>query len=183
MNHTSSSVHSSAHEHDHATRPFRKAPVGRRRQATVLVGIEDPRVREDVAKALEHQGYSVVAVGDGYRVIEYIASAVLDGPPELRPNLIIVDSILKGCTGLSLVSGLRDLGWETPVIVLTPMDDEQTRRQAWEVGATGVFMTPFDVRELGVFSEVILQLNTATTPFPRAIGHARWDQPGARANG
>lgn len=123
----------------------------------VLLGVEDSEFRASVALALsEDLDCDVHAVADGFRLVEHIADAILDGPQPCRPGLIIVDSMLPGCSGLTLLIGLRQLDWDTPVVLLTPRDDENTRRQAWEHGATGVLTEPFDVRELCILSNILL---------------------------
>lgn len=133
----------------------------------ILLGIADTQLRASVASALTGLECDVVALGDGFHVIERMADAILGGSRQARPCLIIVDSILPGCTGLSLLAGLRELGWDTPVILLMSHDDEDVRRQAWEHGATGVFMNPFAVQELCVFADLVLDLSVGTrVPSP-----------------
>ena len=128
----------------------------------ILLGIADTRLRETVAVGLKELACEIVALGDGYHVVECMADAILDGPRQSRPCLIIVDSILPGCTGLSVLAGLREMGWDTPVILLMPHEDEDVRRQAWGHGATGVFMNPFEVQELCVYADLVRDASVGT---------------------
>lgn len=132
-------------------RPASQAPP---RPPEILVGISDRRLRDRAAAALSELGRPVVRVGDGLRLVERIADAVLDDA--IRPGLIVADAILPGCTGLTVLSGVRSLHWDTPVILLTRMHQERERRAAWAEGVTGIFIDPFELDDLRAFAALIL---------------------------
>ena len=114
----------------------RARPVAPARPPIILLGIAAEETRVRLAAMLHNQGYTVTAARDGYHLIESISDAILDYPDSVQPDLIIVDAVLSGCTGLSLLTGLRDLHWGIPMILLTTADDDQTRRQAEGHGIT-----------------------------------------------
>ncbi len=136
-----------------------------------IVAIADSALRSHVEAALRPLGCKIVSVADGFHLIQSLADAVLVESSKTRPRLIVADSILAGCTGLNLLKGLRQLGWDTPFILLTPNEDEKLRRLAWQNGATGVFMTPFDCHELGVFAELMLRPDE---PAARSPHQSSW---------
>jgi len=123
----------------------------------ILIGISDPEVLQAVKSALEELEYDVVAVTDGFHLVEKMADEILDERHGRRPSLIVADALLPGCTGLSLLAGLRELTWGVPVVLLAPQDDEAVRQRAWECGASGVFLRPFEPRELMVFCRLLLE--------------------------
>jgi|GEM_PF-986269 len=123
---------------------------GDSRRAEALVGVAEARPRGEISEMLSRLGFAVSAEADGFRLIERIADAILGKAVE-RPALIIADALLPGCTGLSLLGGLRDLGWQTPVILLSPRSPDAARWQAWSSGVSGVFTAPYDMDELHSF--------------------------------
>lgn len=123
---------------------------GDSRRAEALVGVAEARPRREIGAMLSRLGFTVSSEADGFRLIERIADAILGKPVE-RPALIIADAVLPGCTGLSLLGGLRELGWQTPVILLGPRSPDAARRQAWSSGVSGVFTAPYDMHELHAF--------------------------------
>lgn len=134
----------------------------------ILVGVSDGRNRERIARAVGDLGHEVVAMADGYHLTECLADGILSGKCDQRPSLIIVNPILPGCTGLSLLGGLRDLGWQTPVVFIIRGDDYRGRSQAWAKGVTGVFIEPFTDEELRTFASLVLDPDVS-----RAINDAR----------
>ncbi len=134
----------------------------------ILVGVADERTRARIAGAVGDLGYEVVNMADGYHLTECLADGILSGKTDQRPSLIIVSPILPGCTGLSLLGGLRDLGWSTPVVFVIRANDTRGRSQAWAEGLTGVFIEPFTDQELQSFASLVLDPEVS-----RAITDAR----------
>lgn len=126
----------------------------RTRRAIVAIGVQTDRSR--LASLLRADGFEVAAVCDGFQLIDQIADAILGREGSRRPDLIISDAVLPGCTGLSLLAGVRDLGWSTPVILLTRPDHAEARWQAWNNRVTGLFIEPYDPRELRAFVRIVM---------------------------
>ena len=121
----------------------------------VLIAIAERACRERVARVIADLGCEVDAMGDGYRLTERLADSILGDTHRARPCLIIVNPILPGCTGISLLAGLRDLGWDTAIVFVIAAQDVG-RQLRWSHGASGVFVDPFDEDELRAFAEVVL---------------------------
>ena len=141
----------------HATCRPGRACSARLHGRTALVGIANHDTREGVAALLRADGCGVVAESDGFHLVEQIAAAIEDVPKSERPDVIIADAILPGCTGLSLLAGLGDLKWQVPVILIVAAGDFHSRRKAWECGASGTFGQHFDPQHLRVFVSLILR--------------------------
>jgi CheY-like chemotaxis protein len=100
-----------------------------------FVAIADDARRKEIAGGLRQDGWAVVESKTGYHLVETLSGLILGDRPWLHPHLIIADIHSPGCSGITISQGLRDLGWKTPVILLsnrgvTPIHDfakEQTR--------------------------------------------------------
>jgi CheY-like chemotaxis protein len=100
-----------------------------------FVAIQDDERRREVADALRKDGWAVVDSKTGYHLVESLSGFILGDRPWIHPHLVVVDVHSPGCSGITISQGLRDLGWNTPVILLsrqgiTPIhnfDEEQTR--------------------------------------------------------
>jgi len=123
---------------------------------TALVAIASENDRERVSDSLGEDGFDVAVVADGFHLVQHLAGAVLNVPGSMRPTLIIADAALPGCTGISLLTGLRSLGWQTPVILLTSAGNDEARWQAWNHSVTGLFIEPYDPHEVREFARIVL---------------------------
>ena len=108
----------------------------------VLVADDDARSRELLRIVLGADGYRVVGVPDGPAALEALRLH--------SPRAMLVDLVMPGMDGLELCRRARRLatGGRLALVVLSGMDDEETRRRALEAGADAVMSKPFDRREL-----------------------------------
>ena len=88
------------------------------------VTIADAVCRAAVIDTLHRHGWSVVEQLTGLHLIHAISGLILGDQPWLRPGLIIADAAARGCSGLSIARGLRDLGSRIPVVVIARAADE-----------------------------------------------------------
>jgi two-component system, OmpR family, response regulator RegX3 len=103
--------------------------------------VEDDRtLRTGLADALASDGHSVVAAADGHE-----ARALLRGQ---RFDLVVLDVMLPGPSGLELLRELRARDGETPVLLLTARGDEGDKVLGLELGADDYVTKPFSLREL-----------------------------------
>jgi DNA-binding response OmpR family regulator len=113
---------------------------------TVLICEDDSNLRTLVQLAL----------GNGYRYVE-----TADGPSALdelernRPDLIVLDLMLPGLSGLELLDEIRKLdGGDTiPVIVISAWDSDE---EAVTAGADRFVAKPFDPEQLRATAEELL---------------------------
>lgn len=109
------------------------------RSARILVVDDEPRVREVVAAYLEREGYRVDQAEDADAARSRLAAA--------PPDLIVLDVMFPGASGLDLLSELRS-GGDVPVILLTARAEETDRVLGLELGADDYVVKPFSPREL-----------------------------------
>lgn len=89
---------------------------------------------------LERVGYGVDAVNDGQEAVGYIASKLYD--------VIVLDIMLPGRDGLSLLREMRQAGNQTHVLILSAMGQTEDRIAGLELGADDYLIKPFAFNEL-----------------------------------
>ena len=77
-----------------------------------------------------------------------------------QPDLILVDYVMKGMTGLEVVQHVRQISSleSVPIVVVTSMEDRNVRYQALESGATDFIIKPIDPYECSVRCRNMLSL-------------------------
>lgn len=106
-----------------------------------LLVVEDQKDLNDIiVRKLEREGYAVDACYDGSDALDFINGAEYDG--------IILDILLPGVTGLSILAEMRAKGNSTPVLLLTALGDVEDRVAGLDAGADDYLVKPFDFDEL-----------------------------------
>jgi hypothetical protein len=88
------------------------------------IAVEDAACRAAIIDTLQRRGWSVVEQPTGLHLIHAISGIILGDQPWLRPGLIVAEAAARGCSGLSIAHGLRDLGSRIPVVVVARAADE-----------------------------------------------------------
>ena len=128
----------------------------------VLVADDDRAIRESLARALELEGYPVVAVADGASALEAIASD--------RPDVLILDLMMPGIDGLTVCRVLRAQGDHTPILMLTARTETSDRVAGLDAGADDYLPKPFELEELLARIRALLRRYRPTEGFGDAAG-------------
>jgi DNA-binding response OmpR family regulator len=120
--------------------------------STVLVVDDEPMVREVVARYLQLDGFRVDEVADGAAALDRLASH--------RPDVVVLDIMLPGTDGLTILRRLRETD-EVPVILLTARTEEVDRVLGLELGADDYVVKPFSARELVARVRSVLRRSAA----------------------
>jgi DNA-binding response OmpR family regulator len=115
---------------------------------TVLVVDDEPMVREVVARYLELDGHTVIEAADGDAGLAWLAAN--------RADLVVLDVMLPGTDGLSILRHLREQG-DVPVILLTARTEEVDRIVGLELGADDYVVKPFSAREVAARVRTVLR--------------------------
>jgi DNA-binding response OmpR family regulator len=119
-------------------------------QSARLLVIEDDETRALSIKAgLEQHGFAVRCAGDGPAGLALMA--------EQMPDLLLVNAILPGMTGIDVCRHLRRAGSEVPIIVLSPRTDEIDVVVTMEIGADDFIAEPYGMRELVARARAVLR--------------------------
>jgi DNA-binding response OmpR family regulator len=106
----------------------------------VLIVEDQKRLRTWLQKGLTEDGYVVDAAGDGREGLWYALGNSYD--------LIILDLMLPGLDGLSILQRLRAAGREDQVLILTAKDTVPDRVKGLDLGADDYLAKPFAFEEL-----------------------------------
>lgn len=118
--------------------------------ATRLLAVEDdPVFARHLVDHLEVIGYSVSHCRDGEEGLSRAQAEHYD--------LILMDIMLPGASGLDVLQQLRREGGCVPVILMSALGDEQDRVSGFSQGADDYLPKPFSLRELSVRVEAVLR--------------------------
>jgi two-component system response regulator MprA len=106
----------------------------------VLVADDDRAIRESLARALELEGYEVVAVVDGVESLTRVRRESFDA--------LVLDVMMPGVDGLAVCRVLRAEGDRTPVLMLTARVETPDRVAGLDAGADDYLPKPFELDEL-----------------------------------
>jgi two-component system cell cycle response regulator len=121
--------------------------------STILIVDDEPSARKTLQGILFREGYDLFFANNGE---EGLAKAA-----ELTPDLILLDVMMPGMDGFEVCRRLRadPLLAEVPVIMVTALDDRDSRLQGIKAGADDFVSKPFDVAELRARVQTITRLN------------------------
>src|ERR671931_2844372 len=108
--------------------------------AKVLIVEDDTVIADGMARHLVAAGFDPVVVGRGEL-----------GLARLRyenPDVCVLDLMLPGVDGWSLIETARSEGIGTPILVVSARGAEQDRIKALELGADDYLVKPFSMQEL-----------------------------------
>jgi len=106
----------------------------------VLLVEDEPKIADFVSEGLRARGMEVTHCLDG--------NAGFELGQQDRFDMIVLDIMLPGRDGLSVLKGLRAAGVPTPVILLTARNELGDRIEGLELGADDYLAKPFFVEEL-----------------------------------
>lgn len=126
----------------------------------IVIVDDDARIRDMLGDYLAEEGFRVTAVGDG----EALRRCMADDPPDL----VLLDLVLPGEDGLTLIRQIR-AGHDIPVVMLSGRGEMVDRVVGLEMGADDYIAKPFHLREVLARVKSVLRRSGAGT---RAGGDA-----------
>lgn len=114
----------------------------------ILVVEDDSETAENIVEGLSYAGHSAMFVSRGDTGLKIATTRQFD--------ILIIDRMLPGMDGLSLIKALRGANIETPVLCLTALDGIEDRVLGLEAGADDYLAKPFG------FSELLARVNAVT---------------------
>jgi PAS domain S-box-containing protein len=117
---------------------------------TILIVDDEKSVRETIGSLLIVQGYQLIFASNGKEALERAA--------ESSPDLILLDIMMPFMDGFEVCRRLRENQRlrEVPIIMITALDDKDSRLQGIQSGADDFISKPFD------FTELIARVKTIT---------------------
>ena len=106
----------------------------------ILLVEDEVKLAQFVKLELEYEGYQVTVANDG---LGGLAAA-----RELSPQLVLLDWMLPGLTGIEICRRLRQTQDNVPIIMLTAKDEISDRVKGLDAGADDYLVKPFSIEEL-----------------------------------
>ena len=127
-------------------------------ESLILVVDDDQRLRSLLQRFLADNGFRVTTAEN--------AAEARDRLRFLQPELIVLDVMMPGESGLSLTQSLKAEQPQIPIILLTAAGDPEDRIAGFEAGADDYLPKPFDPRELVLRIRAMMRRAAAITPVP-----------------
>ncbi len=121
--------------------------------STILIADDDPFARQVLRSLLAEEGHRLLEASDGAEALELAQ--------ECLPDLLLLDVMMgeidgyEVCIRLRAVPVLREL----PILLITSLNDRESRLRGLNIGADGFISKPFDHAELLAQVRTIIRLN------------------------
>ncbi|WP_342476930.1 response regulator transcription factor [Paenibacillus sp. FSL H7-0350] len=106
----------------------------------ILVVEDEVRIARLLQIELECEGYRVSIAGSGHQGLEMYQ--------EQQPDLLLLDVMLPGFSGIELLRRIRSGDPDTPVLLLTAKSSVEDKVSGLDLGANDYITKPFQIEEL-----------------------------------
>lgn len=106
----------------------------------ILIVEDEVRLADTLAELLRRQNYTTEICHDGISGLDHASSGVYD--------LVLLDAMLPGMDGFTLLRQLRSSGCTVPVLMLTARSEVSDRVRGLDSGADYYLTKPFETEEL-----------------------------------
>lgn len=134
----------------------------------ILIVEDNHNLAYGLKNNLEIEGYLATTAADGQAAQPLIAAR--------RFDLIVLDLMLPGLDGFSLLRAMRAAGDQTPVLILTARDEEIDRVRGFRFGADQYLTKPFSVLELLARIESLLRRAAGERRAPASLETLRFGE-------
>ncbi|MFE9084793.1 sigma-54-dependent transcriptional regulator [Brevundimonas sp. NPDC003935] len=131
---------------------------------TVLVVDDDPTQRRLIQAVLDREGYAVVHAESGGEAIDRLTKGG-------GADVVLLDLVMPGLSGLETLAEIRTAGVPVPVIVLTANGGIETVVKAMQAGAQDFFVKPVGPERLLIGVRNALQLTQLSAEIGRLKKH------------
>lgn len=121
----------------------------------ILIVEDEPDLLDALKKQLQSSGYSVDDCGNGLDAEDYLKMATYDA--------VVLDIMLPGIDGLTLLKKMRAEGNTTHVLLLTALDSIENKVNGLDAGADDYLVKPFAYDELLARLRVLLRRRSGQT--------------------
>ena len=115
----------------------------------LLIVEDEKRLCETIAKLFKAEGYSIDTCHDGNDAVDYINGTEYDA--------IVLDIMLPGMDGISVLRTIRNRKMTTPVLLLTAKTSVEDKVDGLDSGADDYLTKPFSLEELSARVRVLIR--------------------------
>jgi two-component system, OmpR family, copper resistance phosphate regulon response regulator CusR len=141
--------------------------------ANILIIEDDPKTATAIRDGLRLDGHEAMSVATGEEGIAVSRAQPIDA--------IVLDWMLPGCSGIEVLTRLRDDGRRTPVLLLTARDTIEDRVLGLDSGADDYLIKPFAFAELSARVRALVRRAGDSDPIQRRVGDLVLDLEQRRA--
>ena len=128
----------------------------------ILIAEDDPKLRKSLVHIFEHNHYAVDSVDNGVDAFEFASTDAYDG--------LVLDIMMPGIDGVTLLQKLRSNGITTPALFLTARTEIHQRIEGLDAGADDYLPKPFSTQELLARVRAMLRRKDNFTPDLLHVG-------------
>jgi len=128
----------------------------------VLLVDDHTLFRSGLETLLERHGIEVIATAGNGREGFFMAQ-------ELHPDVVLLDMRMPEMSGLEVLSGLRAVGFKSPIVMLTTSNEEQDLVECLRNGASGYLLKDMEPAELVNALRGIMEGKTVVAPELAAV--------------
>ncbi len=139
----------------------------------ILIVEDDSSTAAVLTSALQEAAYQVEACSDGFHALNLLFRNAYDG--------VILDVMLPGCSGLTVVRQLRSSNQDVPVLMLSARGEMAERIEGLEAGADDYLPKPFGIAEVLARLKALLRRNRDPKAMRLEVGDLQLDVAGHHA--
>ncbi len=128
----------------------------------ILIVEDERQIAAFLERGLKEEGYAIDVVYNGNDALDWAAAVDYDG--------IVLDVMLPGRDGFSVLRELRARGSQTPVLMLTARDTVDDRVNGLDLGADDYLVKPFAFKELVARLRAITRRQSDTRSVDLQVG-------------
>ena len=130
--------------------------------AVVLIADDDQTMRLMIRGALEHVGFAVEEAMTGEQAVAVF--------PRIQPDLVLLNVVMPGMDGFATCEAIRlhPGGEQTPILMVTGLDDTASILRAYEAGATDFIPKPVHWVILGQRARYMLRASRTLGSLQRS---------------
>jgi heavy metal response regulator len=128
----------------------------------ILIVEDERQIAAFLERGLKEEGYAIDVVYNGTDALDWAAAVEYDG--------IVLDVMLPGRDGFSVLRELRARGSKTPVLMLTARDTVDDRVNGLDLGADDYLVKPFAFKELVARLRAITRRQSDTRSVELQVG-------------
>lgn len=106
----------------------------------ILIAEDDELILKTIEHKLLKEGHEVILTRNGKDAIETLKTKEVD--------LAITDIMMPFASGIEILSAIKTMGKQIPVIMLSSMGQEEVVLNAFDLGAADFIVKPFSPNEL-----------------------------------
>ena len=134
----------------------------------LLLAEDEQSLSKALVVILQKSNYAVDAVYDGQQALDYLEDEVYDG--------VILDIMMPKVDGLTVLSTIRKVGNDVPVLLLTAKSEVDDKVKGLDLGANDYLTKPFDAKELLARIRAMARMHTQSPDSSLSFGNITLDR-------